>query len=194
MSVIRSVSVLLLSLLLALALRGAPDSRPPIEGTVVPPPGISRGVHVLVEKAARRLIIFRDGREERRFPVGLGFGPVGSKEKQGDGKTPEGEYRVCRKNPASRFHLSLGLNYPNAADAERAFSAGILTRAQRDSIRASSRGRGCPPWDTPLGGEIFIHGNGASSDWTLGCVALDDSDMDRLYAACPVGTPVTIRP
>lgn len=185
---------LLLALLAVPVLRGAPGSRPPVEGPVVPPPGLSRGVHLLVEKAARRLVLYRDRREERRFPVGLGFAPVGTKDKQGDGKTPEGEYRVCRKNPASRFHLSLGLDYPNAADAERAFAAGVISKAQRNGIRASARGRGCPPWSTPLGGEIFIHGSGSSSDWTLGCVALDDPDMDVLYGACPVGTPVTIRP
>jgi murein L,D-transpeptidase YafK len=148
----------------------------------------------LVEKAARRLVFYRDGTEVRRFRVGLGFAPVGTKEVQGDGKTPEGEYRVCRKNPQSRFHLSLGLDYPNATDAEAGFKAKRITRAQRDGIVAASKGRGCPPWETPLGGEIFIHGSGSSSDWTLGCVALDDPDMDFLYAQCSVGTPVEIRP
>ena len=72
-------------------------------------------------------------------------------------KTPEGDYRVCLKNPTSRFHLSLGLNYPNAADAQVGLKEKRITRAQRDAIVAASKGRGCPPWDTQLGGEIFIH-------------------------------------
>ena len=158
------------------------------------PPTCLRGPCILVEKEARRLVFYRDGVEIRRFRVGLGFSPVGNKEKEGDGKTPEGTCRVCMKNPGSRFHLSLGVSYPNASDADRAFAAGTITRGQRDGIRAADRGRGCTPWGTPLGGQIFIHGSGSSSDWTLGCVALDDPDIEFLYEACPVGTTVEIRP
>lgn len=183
-----------LAILALPALRGAPDSRPAVEGPVVPPPGLSRGHHILVEKAARRLVLYRDGKEERRFPVGLGFCPAGRKEKQGDGRTPEGTYRVCMKNPKSQFHLSLGVSYPNASDAEGGFASGLITRSQRDRIVAANRRGGCPPWDTPMGGVIFIHGNGSTSDWTLGCVALEDADIEILYRTVPVGTPVTIRP
>lgn len=192
-SPLRCLAFLLLAILLALGLRGAPPPRPPLESPVRPP-SCAKGPCILVEKAARRLILYRDGVESRRFRVGLGFSPVGAKGTQGDGKTPEGHYRICRKNPKSRFHLSLGLDYPNAADAEAGMKAGRIGRAERDSIVAASRGRGCPPWGTSLGGEIFIHGCGSSSDWTLGCIALDDPDMDLLYAECPVGTPVEIRP
>lgn len=189
------IAVFLLLALTALpVLRGVPESRPTVEGPVVPPSGLSRGYHILVEKSARRLVLYRDGKEERRFPVGLGFSPAGRKEKEGDGKTPEGTYRVCMKNPKSSFHLSLGVSYPNTSDAERGLAAGRITRSQRDRIAAAERRRGCPPWDTPLGGVIFIHGSGAGSDWTLGCVALEDEDIAFLYRTVPVGTPVTMRP
>jgi murein L,D-transpeptidase YafK len=189
----RDVSLACLLAMLLLALRGAAGSPPPL-GAPAKPPACTHGPSILVEKAARRLIFFKDGKEARRFRVGLGFAPVGTKASQGDGKTPEGAYRVCRKNPKSRFHLSLGLNYPTPSDAEAGLKAGRITKAQADRIVAASRGSGCPPWDSPLGGEIFIHGCGSSSDWTLGCVALNDPDMDFLYEACPVGTPVEIRP
>ena len=72
--------------------------------------------------------------------------------------------------------------------------AGLITRAQHRGIVEAARRGACPPWDTQLGGEIFIHGRGSSSDWTWGCVALDDGDVRELYARIPVGTPVLVEP
>ena len=103
-------------------------------------------------------------------------------------------YAVCRKNPASAFYLSLGLTYPNAEDAERGLAAGLISRTQQRSIRDAIARGGCPPWNTALGGEIFIHGRGSGSDWTWGCIALDDADVKELYRLVPVGTPVRIYP
>jgi murein L,D-transpeptidase YafK len=101
---------------------------------------------------------------------------------------------VCIKNPHSQYLLSLGINYPNSVDAARGLEAGLISQAEHDRIvRAEKRGV-CPPWNTRLGGEIFIHGRGAGSDWTLGCVALDDDAMRRLFAEVEVGTPVHIAP
>ena len=98
------------------------------------------------------------------------------------------------KNPQSRFTLSLGLGYPGPADADRALEERRITRRQHERIHDAARRGRIPPWDTPLGGEIFIHGGGSGSDWTWGCVALDDEDVRELYAAVPVGSPVTIEP
>jgi len=152
------------------------------------------GARVVVEKGARRLRLYAGGELVRVRRVALGFTPEGDKVRQGDGRTPEGEFQVCMKNPKSSFYLSLGLTYPNAEDAERGLRDGLITRAQHKSItRALDAGR-CPPWNTALGGEIFIHGGGTASDWTFGCVALENPEIKELFDTLPAGTPVRILP
>lgn len=149
---------------------------------------------VVVEKGARRLKLYAGGELVRVRRVALGFEPEGDKVRQGDGRTPEGDYKVCMKNERSSFYLSLGLTYPNAEDAGRGLRAGLITRAEHKSItRALDAGR-CPPWNTALGGEIFIHGGGTSRDWTFGCVALENPKIKELFDALPAGTPVRILP
>lgn len=149
---------------------------------------------VVVEKGARRLRLYAGGEVVRVRRVALGFEPAGDKVRQGDGRTPEGDYRVCMKNAKSNFYLSLGLTYPNAEDAERGLREGLITRAQHGSItRALTAGR-CPPWNTALGGEIFIHGGGTARDWTFGCVALENPEIKELFDSLPAGTPVRIDP
>jgi lipoprotein-anchoring transpeptidase ErfK/SrfK len=149
---------------------------------------------IVVEKAARRLTLYSNGERVRVFQVALGFEPAGDKVKQGDGRTPEGEFYVCMKNERSKFYLSLGLSYPNAEDAERGLRDGLVTRAQHKQI-VDAIGRGAkPPWNTPLGGEIFIHGGGTASDWTWGCVALANEQVKELFDAVPLGTHVRIDP
>jgi len=149
---------------------------------------------VVVEKGARRLRLYAGGEVVRVRRVALGFEPSGDKVRQGDGRTPEGDYTVCMKNPKSNFYLSLGLTYPNAADAGRGLRDGLITRAQHKSItRALTAGR-CPPWNTALGGEIFIHGGGTARDWTFGCVALENPEIKELFETLPAGTPVSILP
>lgn len=151
-------------------------------------------LRIEIHKADRTLILFDGDEVQARYRIGLGFDPVSDKTRQGDGATPEGEYSVCVKNPQSQYYLSVGLTYPNAADAARALKERqIDEETHRRIVRALERGV-CPPWDTPLGGEIYIHGRGSSSDWTLGCVALDDAEMKQLYDAARVGTPVTVKP
>ena len=149
---------------------------------------------IVVLKSERRLTLYAGDKMVREYPIGLGFNPEGNKVREGDGRTPEGEYYVCAKNPNSRFHLSLGLNYPNEEDAVRGLASGLIARAEYERITAASQQRRQPPWDTVLGGEIFIHGHGASRDWTLGCIALDNEAVAELYEAVPVGTAVTICP
>jgi murein L,D-transpeptidase YafK len=149
---------------------------------------------IVVSKSARRLELYSGGRVVRVYRVVLGGDAVNDKEREGDLRTPEGDFRVVVKNEKSQFHLSLGLSYPNREDAERGLRAGLITRADYDRIVGAIRRGRTPPWDTPLGGEIYIHGGGTSSDWTAGCVALDNSDIQELFDAVPVGTPVRIEP
>lgn len=151
-------------------------------------------VKVSVYKERRRLELWCGDTLRMACPVVLGRKPTGPKRASGDGRTPEGQYAVCTRNDKSKYHRALGLNYPNAQDARLALAEGRLPadQAQRiqDSIAAGVR----PPWDSALGGEIMIHGGGVDGDWTAGCIALENVDMDALWELCPLGTPVEILP
>lgn len=149
---------------------------------------------VVVKKARRQLLLFSADKLVRTYRIGLGLSPVGDKVRQGDRRTPEGEFYIFTKNAKSAFYLSLGLSYPNAAHAERGLRDGLITRAQYDAITRALRAKKGPPQNTLLGGDIYIHGNGAQSDWTWGCVALENEDVRELFDAVNVGTPVIIEP
>jgi murein L,D-transpeptidase YafK len=124
----------------------------------------------------------------------LGLNPVDDKKRQGDRATPEGDFYIFTKNDRSAYFLSLGLSYPNIEDAERGLRDGLISRVQHDAIVNAIKRKAKPPQNTALGGDVYIHGNGASSDWTWGCVALENEDMRELFDAVNVGTPVAIKP
>ncbi|HUV39668.1 MAG TPA: L,D-transpeptidase [Planctomycetota bacterium] len=149
---------------------------------------------IVIAKAARRLTLYAGGTVVRTYRIGLGTRPAGDKTREGDGRTPEGEFYITNKNPHSRYHLSLGLSYPGKTHAARGLKAGLITREQHDAIVSAIDERQIPPWKTSLGGEIFIHGGGSASDWTVGCIALDDEDIAELFDAVPTRTPVLIEP
>ena len=149
---------------------------------------------IVVFKSKRRLELYSDGNLVRTYRVGLGLNPVPPKQRQGDHATPEGDYYVFVRNDKSAFYLSLGISYPNAADAERGLRDGLISRGQRDAILSAIKRKVRPPQNTRLGGDIFIHGYGAGSDWTWGCVALENADIKELFDAVPVGSTVTIKP
>ncbi|WBU64332.1 L,D-transpeptidase family protein [Paracoccus aerodenitrificans] len=148
----------------------APDPSAPIQGQVD---------RILIEKSARRLSVYQRGTVIRQYRIALGFAPEGDKIRQGDGKTPEGVFKINRRNDRSQFHLSLGLDYPQAGDRERARQGGY-----------------------DPGGDIFIHGQPnqiaegmrVSGDWTEGCIAIDNHQIEELFAATGIGTEVEIRP
>lgn len=147
-----------------------------------------------VFKARRELLLYDGKRLIKTYRVALGTNPVPAKEREGDRATPEGAYFICDKNPRSKYHLSLGISYPGPHDARRGLAAGLISRAEHQAILDAHAGRTRPPWNTRLGGEVFVHGSGARSDWTLGCVALENEDIEELYHLIPVRTPITIRP
>ena len=135
---------------------------------------------IVVEKSARKLSVFRNGKLLKTYPVALGGNPVGPKQEEGDMKTPEGVYTIDYRNPQSDFHLSLHVSYPSADDIARAAERGVSA--------------GC---------DIMIHGlpNGEStidayrnSDWTLGCIAVTNEEIEELWRITPDGTPIEIRP
>ena len=124
-----------------------------------PPTPVDR--HLIIHKAERKLELFDGEKLLRSYKIALGSCPVGDKEIEGDGKTPEGQYYVFVKNPESKFHLSLGLSYPSRASAERGLAAGVITRFEFDSDRRSQHEHGTElPQKTRLGGEIYVHGGG----------------------------------
>src|SRR6267154_4409415 len=141
---------------------------------------------IVVKKGRRQLLLFSDGKLLRTYRIGLGSSPLGDKVREGDRRTPEGDFYIFTKNDKSAFYLSLGVSYPNAAHAERGLRDGLITRAQYESIISALNAKQAPPQNTKLGGDIYIHGNGASSDWTWGCVALENDDVRELFKAVPV--------
>lgn len=144
-----------------------------------PPPLTGRIDHILIDKSDRLLTVYRGGLPLRRYVIRLGFAPDGDKERQGDGRTPEGLFTIDRRNAHSRFHLSLGLDYPQPADIARAAAAGYSP-----------------------GGDIFIHGQPRGvegwfmvpADWTAGCIAVTNRAMDEIWRVAATGTTVEIVP
>jgi len=149
---------------------------------------------IVVYKGARKLEFYSDQKLLRTYRVGLGFNPVADKKHEGDGATPEGEFYVFVQNNKSAYYLSLGVSYPSAEDAARGLRDGLINKKQHEAIVEANRKKTAPPQYTKLGGLIYIHGHGASSDWTWGCVALENAEIKELFDSVSVGTPVTILP
>lgn len=148
--------------------------------------------HITVRKSARELEV-RDGDELiRSFKVALGSSPSGDKSIEGDGRTPVGTFYIFTRNPASKYHLSLGLSYPNTEDAERGLASGLISQAEYEAVVQAIGEKRMPPQKTRLGGEIYIHGGGTNGDWTEGCIALDNEDIAELFEMIPVGALVEI--
>lgn len=148
---------------------------------VNPLPSNARADRVLVEKSLRRLSLFQAGRVLKTYSVALGRSPVGAKEYEGDQRTPEGIYSIDFHKPDSDFHLALHISYPEQHDIDRAAAEG-----------------------QSAGSDIMIHGlpNGRGwigrfhrrSDWTAGCIALTDFEIEEIYRAVPDGTVIELRP
>jgi murein L,D-transpeptidase YafK len=149
---------------------------------------------IVVEKKKRNLRLFDGKKLVKTYKISLGAVPVGDKEIEGDGKTPEGEFYVFTKNDKSAFFLSLGVSYPNKEDAARGLKANLITQAEHDEIFRAVDAKEMPPQKTKLGGEIYIHGGGCNADWTQGCMALENNEMQEIFDIIAVGTTVIIKP
>ena len=174
-----------LAFMLLLALASCAEPRPALESGIAPLTiertdiaALSDNL-LLVDKSERKLTLFHDGAPSLTI-TDLRFGdmPVGHKRFEGDERTPEGLYKIDARNPQSGYHLSLRISYPNASDRA---AAGLLGRDP--------------------GGDIFLHGqpNGyagpaIATDWTDGCIAMTNAEIEALYAAVADGTPIFIRP
>jgi murein L,D-transpeptidase YafK len=133
----------------------------------------------------------------------------GDKRRQGDKRTPEGEFYICTKNHSKRFYKFMGLSYPDLRHAEYGLRSRLISPREYALIKKAIENRQPPPWETRLGGAVGIHGrtlaggsagprasiaSWTSSNWTDGCVALDNADVDEIFKVVSVGTPVTILP
>jgi murein L,D-transpeptidase YafK len=144
-------------------------------------PPSTRVDSVLVLKAEGKLILMNGGAPIKEYRISLGGNPEGHKKQQGDSRTPEGMYSIDYRNPDSAFHRALHISYPNAADEERAAARGMNA-----------------------GGLIMIHGtrNGRRMigrfhrlvDWTDGCIAVTNREIEEIWSIVPNGTPIEIRP
>ncbi|MDO4739215.1 MAG: L,D-transpeptidase [Eubacteriales bacterium] len=152
---------------------------------------------IVIHKSERLLTACEGGREVFRCSVQLGAAPVGQKRAEGDGRTPEGRFYVCTKNPQSKFHLALGVSYPDEPCAKAALLEGRIGPEQYAAVAKAQRERKRPPWDTPLGGFIMLHGEhpeGKTGDWTAGCVAMRNGEIERLFALAQLGDEIEILP
>lgn len=149
---------------------------------------------VVILKSARKLHLFDGSSLVRTYDIGLGFNPVGQKMVEGDGRTPLGRFRICTKNPDSAYSRFMGIDYPDPPAASRALRSGLISHGEYSGILTAHEQERCPIWTTSLGGGIGIHGHGAGSDWTAGCVALDDHDVEELFNVLRLGDPVEILP
>ena len=149
---------------------------------------------VVIRKSDRRLELYRGDTIIESYSIALGPSPTGQKEREGDGRTPEGEFFVFAKNPKSRHHVSLAISYPDLAAVERGFENGVIDENTRNEALYDLEERDWIPQETPLGGKIYIHGGGCSSDWTDGCIALKDNEMQAVYDAAFVGMKISILP
>lgn len=149
---------------------------------------------LIVKKSERKLYVFDGEKLIKTYDIVLGFTPVGDKEKEGDGKTPEGDFYVFVKNDQSKFYLSLGVSYPSVEDAKRGLNENLISQEEHDSIIVAIKDQKMPPQNTKLGGAIYIHGGGIIKDWTWGCMALRDQEMKEIFDAVDVGTSITIQP
>jgi len=157
-----------------------------------PLPKPLKDARIVINKKKRILYLFSGETLMRIYPVNLGPDPLRNKIRQGDGRTPEGRFFVCNKNPRSKYYKALGISYPSRKDALRGLKQGLITKAQYQAIVSAVDHGQRPPWFTKLGGAVCIHGGGIGWDWTRGCIALRNADVNELFQVVSVGTPVVI--
>jgi murein L,D-transpeptidase YafK len=181
--------ILAVSVLVAGRLSLAPGAQGGSSGSIV-----VSSPRVVVLKSKRCLHLFDGDRLVRTYAVDLGTSPVGNKRRFDDARTPEGRFRVVTRNSNSPYHRFLGIDYPNEDAVSFGLAHGLVSQGEAVSIRAALAEGRCPDWGTALGGGIGIHGKRKGIDWTGGCVAVEDAQIEELYAVLRLGDPVEILP
>lgn len=161
------------------------------------------GFEIVIIKSAQELILKRGNQPYKTFRMSYGKGNNGPKRQRGDNKTPVGTYKILEFKPDSKFHFFMQLNYPNLLDAWHGYKERLISPAEFKQIALSFKNHEMPPQDTRLGGYIGIHGVGEitrermkiheSVNWTDGCIALTNEEINYLRKYVTIGTPVIIR-
>ena len=155
-------------------------------------------VWIRVSKRKKSVYIYRGAELVRQIPADFGNNVSSDKIQRGDQRspddwrTPEGSFFVVSKNPNSQYYKALVLNYPTAEDARRGYRQGLISKDEYDSIVQAEANYSMPPMNTMLGGWIEIHGDGTGggTNWTQGCIAIENERMDEIWSMVEVGTPV----
>lgn len=159
-------------------------------------------VWIRISKSEQTLYVYRGPELLASYPTDLGYNFFSDKVKRGSRaepdhwRTPNGRFHVASKNAASQYYKALVLNYPNREDAERGMRDGLISSEQFEAIVRAEESVEMPPMNTGLGGWIEIHGEGtgARRNWTQGCIAITNAQMDRIWNWVDVGTPVLVEP
>jgi murein L,D-transpeptidase YafK len=162
-------------------------------------------LRLVIWKSHYTLTLYKGNTPVKTYRAVFGKGyQDGDKQMTGDKRTPEGEFYICSMNNSKRFYKFLGLSYPGIKHAEYGLRSNIITPNQYAMIKKAIDERQQPPWDTELGGAVGIHGRMlddtvspqalSRQNWTDGCIALNNSDVDEIYSVVSLGTPVTILP
>ncbi len=160
---------------------------------------------LIIWKSQYTLTLYKGGRPIKTYRAVFGRGfRDGDKRMEGDKRTPEGDFYICTMNHSKRFYKFMGLSYPGAKHAEFGLRDKLISPMEYSTIKKALDEQQQPPWGTRLGGAVGIHGrmlNGAatpqdysSMNWTDGCIALDNGDVDEIFSVVTLGTPVTILP
>lgn len=203
-----AIGLVCCALLVAGCPKKPPTPEPAPSPTAPPPPAESwidaaackRIERLEVRKRERAMVATCAGGGRMRFPIALSRGR-GAKRVRGDERMPEGEYRIAgAARKSARFHVFIPIDYPSRADADRGLEQGLIDEAQHAAIAQAHAKRRMPPQDTALGGAIGLHGEGPrwrgdlDLNWTQGCIAVSDRDIDVIARRVRTGTPLRILP
>ena len=197
---------LLISLLVLSCISPAPETpaaKPSTFASAVS--SVAGQIRLVIWKSHYTLTLYKGDRPVKTYRAVFGRGyRDGDKRRMGDKRTPEGEFYICTMNHSKRFYKFMGLSYPGLQHAEYGLQSRLISFRDYAMIKKAIEERQPPPWETPLGGAIGIHGRMLDSsarqlyytgmNWTDGCVALDNADVDEIFSVVSIGTPVTILP
>lgn len=195
------LSLLILSCLSPLPV--APGAKPSTFASLVS--SLSGQARIVIWKSQYTLTLYKGDRPVKTYRAVFGMGfRDGDKRRAGDKRTPEGDFFICSMNHSKRFYKFMGLSYPGIRHAGYGVRAGLISQQEYEMIRKADQERQPPPWDTKLGGAVGIHGRMLDSaiapkrytgtNWTDGCIAMENADVDEIYSVVSLGTPVTVLP
>lgn len=196
---------LILVLLLVSCLSPGPEVKTSKQGDFIAKVmGIPGQLALVIQKSRHVLTLYKGMTPVKSYWAAFGKGyAAGDKRRKGDKRTPEGEFYICSLNHSERFYKFMGISYPSLRHAKEGLIRGIITQSEYNEIASTIAERQQPPWDTALGGAIGIHGRLTDAavkltprpeNWTDGCIALNNQDIDEIFSVVSLGTPVYIFP